>query len=267
MPKSPTAFHRPRDMEEALALLSRADTLPLGGGVKLLAGDVNGAVVDLQKLGLNQIALADQKLQVGATATLAAWDAWLADIDPADTPAPLLRQAIRRAGPNTYRNAATLGGTIARRLPDSELLALLLALEATLTLYMPQVEQIPLRDYLAGERPSALITAVHIPWGAGRGAAERVARTPADDPIVSVTLWLPAEGDGRLAATGVGERPCRLPTAEAYLAPPLNDGDVSQAALAAKNACTHPGDFRGDAAYRAEMAAVLTRRACAAVQE
>ncbi|MCZ7672864.1 MAG: hypothetical protein M5U34_39945 [Chloroflexi bacterium] len=29
---------------------------------------------------------------------------------------------------------------------------------------------------------------------------------------------------------------------------------------AAKTACTHPGDFRGGAAYRADMAAVLTRR-------
>ncbi len=32
------------------------------------------------------------------------------------------------------------------------------------------------------------------------------------------------------------------------------------AAEAASDANTHPGDFRGDAAYRADMAAVLTRR-------
>lgn len=266
MPKSPTAFHQPRDIDDALALLSRPDVYPLGGGTKLLAGDVAGAVVDLQKLGLGQIVLAQQQLQVGATATLAELDAWLSETNPADTPAPLLQEAIHRAGPNTYRNAATLGGAIASCLPDSELLALLLALEATLTLYAPQVKQIPLRDYLAGERPSGLITAVHIPWAAGRGAMERVARTPADDPIVSVALWLPAEGVGRLAATGVGERPCRLPTAEAYLTPAFNEEEISQAAAAAKIACTHPGDFRGDAAYRAEMAAVLTRRVCTALQ-
>ena len=31
-------------------------------------------------------------------------------------------------------------------------------------------------------------------------------------------------------------------------------------ANAAAAASSHPGDFRGDAAYRADMAAVLTRR-------
>jgi CO/xanthine dehydrogenase FAD-binding subunit len=35
---------------------------------------------------------------------------------------------------------------------------------------------------------------------------------------------------------------------------------IAAAAEAARAATTHPGDFRGDAAYRAEMAAVLTRR-------
>ena len=35
---------------------------------------------------------------------------------------------------------------------------------------------------------------LQIPWTKGQGAAERVARTPADYPIVSVVAWLPAGG-------------------------------------------------------------------------
>jgi CO/xanthine dehydrogenase FAD-binding subunit len=35
---------------------------------------------------------------------------------------------------------------------------------------------------------------------------------------------------------------------------------MAAAAAAAKAANAHPGDFRGDANYRAEMAAVLTKR-------
>ncbi|HQF70114.1 MAG TPA: xanthine dehydrogenase family protein subunit M, partial [Promineifilum sp.] len=88
---------------------------------------------------------------------------------------------------------------------------------------------------------------------------ERVARTPADAPIVSVTLWRPDGGAVRLAATGISPRPMRLRAAEAA----LGDGTaeaVAAAAEAARAAALHPGDFRGDAAYRAEMAAVLTRR-------
>ena len=253
MPKRPTHYYRPENLEDALRLLAQPDTLPLAGGTKLLTGDVESAVVDLQAVGLNQINWADGVLHVGATATLT--DLATALVEKEDGPAGLLQQAIHLAGPNTYRNAATLGGTIASRLPDSELLAALLVLEATL--HLPNDESMSLVDYLAvEERPSTLITTITIPWTAGQGRSERVARTPADYPIVSITLWQPAGGSSRLAATGLGARPFRLTNAEAKL------DDVEAAAAAAKAANQHSGDFRGDAAYRAEMAAVLTRRVC-----
>lgn len=251
MPKRPTHYYRPENLDDALRLLAQPDTLPLAGGTKLLAGDVESAVVDLQAVGLNQIDWADGVVRVGATATLTNLAAALAEKEAG--PADLLQSAIHRAGPNTYRNAATLGGTIASRLPDSELLAALLVLDAAI--HLANGEEMSLADYLAvGERPSTLITAVTIPWTAGQGRSGRVARTPADYPIVSVTLWQPDEGLARLAATGLGERPFRLTKAEANL------DDIDAAAAAAKAANQHSGDFRGDAAYRAEMAAVLTRR-------
>lgn len=260
MPKQPDAYYRPDNLPEALRLLSQPNTLPLAGGAHLLAGDVDGAVVDLQATGLNQIQATADALRLGAMVTLANLADWLqGHADPAG-PTALLQQAIRQAGPNTYRHAATVGGVIASRLPDSELLAALLALAATLELQTPEPLALSLVAYLqAEERPSGLITHVVIPWGNGRFAAERVARTPADYPIVSVTAWQPEGGPTRLAATGIGPRPLRLSQAEAALVA----GDVDTAVQAAQAACQHPGDFRGDAAYRLEMMAVLTRRVLA----
>ncbi len=259
MSQKPTNYYRPDNLEEALRLLAQPDTFPLAGGTKLLAGDVSGAVVDLQNLGLNRIDLTAGELHAGATVTLAA----LAESLPDGGPADWLRRLIHRAGPNTVRNAATLGGTIAARQPDSELLAGLLALAAALTFDGSGVSSMSLADYLAaGERPSRLITAITIPWQPGQGRSERVARTPADYPIVSVTMWQPQEGSPRLAATGIGGRPCRLYDAESHLKKGINDKTIQAAAQAAQAACRHPGDFRGSAAYRAEMTAVLTRRVC-----
>ncbi|MCA9935643.1 MAG: FAD binding domain-containing protein, partial [Anaerolineales bacterium] len=131
MPKSPSAFYQPATLPEALQLLAKPDVLPLAGGTKLLAGDVQGAVVDLQKLGLTAVTRNTHTLTIGATLPLAELTKALPDDDT--SPTALLRQAITLAGPNTYRNAATLGGTIASRLPDSELLAALLVLDAVLT--------------------------------------------------------------------------------------------------------------------------------------
>ena len=59
--------------------------------------------------------------------------------------------------------------------------------------------------------------------------------------------------------------PMRLATAEAALRNGADATAIAAAAEAARAATTHPGDFRGDAAYRAEMAAVLTRRVLAAL--
>ena len=267
MPKSPTAYYCPQDLDEALSLLTQPDTVPLAGGTKLLTGDVETAVIDLQALGLNWVEWSDQLVRIGSAIKLTDLVEALAEIVSEQTsgPAAMLQKAIRQAGPNTYRNAATIGGCIASRLPDSELLAALLVLEVELTLFTPEQVTISLVDYLSeAERPSGLITEIYIPWSEGIWASERVARTPADYPIVSVTLWQPIDQSLRLAGTGMAARPSRLTNAETILAAGLTDETISQTVAAAEAACNHPGDFRGDAEYRAEMTAVLTKRVCKA---
>jgi carbon-monoxide dehydrogenase medium subunit len=105
------------------------------------------------------------------------------------------------------------------------------------------------------------VTEIVLPAPDGRGGSARVARTPADYPIVSVSAWRPASGPLHLAATGVSSLPIRLVAAEAALEGDWSEASIEAAAGAAGRSCDHPGDFRGSAAYRAEMAAVLTRRA------
>jgi carbon-monoxide dehydrogenase medium subunit len=268
MPQKPAAYYRPTSVDEALRFLHQPDTVPLAGGTALLATEdgLASAVVDLQDAGLDVLAWGDngRLLRVGAMVRLVDLDEFLAPLADLQDAASLLRDAIRRAGPNTYRNAATVGGIAASRLPDSELLAALLVLDATVSLRLPAPETITLAAYLEeDERPPGLITEFLIFWPSGKGAADRVARTPADYPIVSVTGWRPDGGVLRLAATGIGPRPSRLVGAEAALADGLTEASVATAVGAAREAARHPGDFRGDTAYRAEMAAVLTRRVLA----
>ena len=265
MAKQPTAYYRPNNLPEALRLLQQPDTVPLAGGTKLIAADITDAVVDLQDLGLNQTQAERDQLTIGATMTLAELTAVLAQ-EPDDSPAPLLYKAIHQAGPNTYRNAATLGGSIASRLADSELLAALLVLDTALVINTPDAVEMSLVDYLsAEERPFGLITAISIPWQTGRFASERVARTPVDYPIVSVTAWVPDGDSPRLAATGIEIVPARLLEAEQAVTNGVDERSLETAVTAAKAQCTHPGDFRGDTHYRANMVAVLTKRVLSAV--
>ncbi len=262
MPKKPGAYYRPENMDEALHYLSQPDSAPLAGGTELLAqeeGVALAAVVDLQALGLDQIEMEGSCLKVGATVTLDNLDRYLERELGADAATALLRKAVGQAGPNTYRNAATLGGVCASRLADSELLAALLVMSANVIYWSPVISEMSLVDYLQAEEPiKGLITEISIPWSVGHGVSERVARTPKDYPIVSVSAWRPEGGSVRLAATGLGLRPKRLTTAESLLQAGINEQSVEQAAAVGAN--EHPGDFRGDANYRAQMAVVLIRR-------
>lgn len=264
MPKKPGAYYRPEDLGEALRFLAQPDTVPLGGGTKLLASEAGldrAAVVDLQALSLNQVQHQDNRLAIGASLTLTGFAEFLQKEEKSSPETALLAKAIRQAGPNTYRHAATFGGTVASRLADSELLAALLVLQAQITLYKPEIESMSLSNYLqVDDSPSGLISEISLDWTGGQGASERVARTPADYPIVSITCWKPAQGTPRLAATGLGARPFRLSAAEALLKDGLDEQSVLAAAEAAGAANSHPGDFRGNAAYRTDMAVVLTRR-------
>lgn len=264
MPKKPGAYYRPHSLAEALDYLSQPNSAPLAGGTELLAkedGVLLAAVVDLQDLGLDQIKLENDHLRIGAMVRLAELDQHLATEFGTAPATALLRKAISQAGPSTYRNAATLGGVCASRLRDSELLSALLVLDAGLVYQGQGMDNVRLEDMLRDDEPvKGLITELLVPWVAGKGASQRVARTPKDYPIVSITAWEPETGKIRLAATGLGDRPMRLTAAEAKLESGKSATAVDAAATAASEANKHPGDFRGDAYYRAEMAGVLLRR-------
>ncbi|HLA41968.1 MAG TPA: FAD binding domain-containing protein, partial [Aggregatilineales bacterium] len=162
MPLRPKNYYRPTNLDEALEYLNQPDSAPLGGGTRLLAGDIRAStIVDLQDVGLSGIEIADGILRIGAATTLT--DIIESDVMSGDT-AGVLREALHNAGPNTFRNAATIGGVIGSR-ESNELLALLLALNADLM--MPN-HTLSLADYLVpDERPTGLIIAVEIPFRRG----------------------------------------------------------------------------------------------------
>lgn len=254
-----TEYHRPQTLDEALKLLHDSHAAPLAGGTGLLVTpnkQIN-AVVDLQSLDLRGIKIDDGKLRIGATTTLA--DIVESEILSGNA-GQLLRDAAHRAGPNTYRNAATAGGLIASRPPVSELLTAWLVLDAQLELAGAEPASRPLADYFAGASAEGLIVGVSLAWPAtGVGAAHHVARTPSDSPIVHVTAWAGKSGV-RVAAGGMGVRTVRLSQVEQAVAAGLTEATV-EAAVGAVEAIMPLTDFRGSAEYRRAMLSVLVRRA------
>lgn len=237
-------YHKPTSLTEAIALLQRTDVYlqPLAGGSQLIGQletrqrkDIDG-VVDLRLLELHAIQADGESLHLGATATLTnviehATASTLAD--------GLLRRAAQAEGPLNLRNVATVGGLVAAAEYDSEFYAALLALNATVILHNGVQETAVPLEKVATIPAHHLITAVLIPCGAARGGHARVARTPADRPIVAA-LAVVGGDQTRVALCGVGPRPM------------LHGESLNP-----------PTDFKGSTDYRRAMAEIVVQRALA----
>jgi CO/xanthine dehydrogenase FAD-binding subunit len=243
------AYHRPQTIAEALQLLNRdgVRTALIGGGTTIvpeLEEREIEEVVDLQEAGPAHVEARGEQLALGAFVHLQTL------VEDERVPS-LIRDAAFREGPNTFRNQSTLGGVIASRHWESELLAALLVHDASLTVETTTGAQtISLADFLAESvepRQPGIIVEVSIASGGATGQA-RVGRTPLDTAIVAALARRDESGAVRLALTGVA------PT------PSLVDPDKL-------DSLTPPGDFRGSSDYRKEMATILARRALEQLEE
>ncbi|MEZ4770030.1 MAG: FAD binding domain-containing protein [Caldilineales bacterium] len=265
----PLQYIRPQSVDEAVALLDRHGerALPLAGGTWLtprlrtdvdipgsLAGTVD-VVVDLANLPLNYVVGDGEPgagfLRIGATTRLADL------VDDAlcqELAGGILAESARRAGPVNTRNAATVGGCIAARGPVLEFTLALAALGATVVT-ADGADDIGMLDPLSG----GLITEIRLPWlaGAAGGGLARVARTPADQPIVAAAAVTDDSGL-RVALGGV---------ATAVLVVAAHSLADLDGAIADHLAAAQPiADFRGSAGYRQAMAPIIARRAVEAAR-
>jgi CO/xanthine dehydrogenase FAD-binding subunit len=237
-----TQYHRPLTLDDAIALVARPEAVVLAGGTSVNAAPdrAPSTAVDLQALDLTGIEVDGDIVRIGATTRLQ-------DLVDSSLIPPILRELARREGPSTIRNMATVGGTIGTADPESELLAGLLAFGTRVTLARAGSPTEHTLDEILdtpGLLSGAIITAISVP-ATGQAAADRVARTPMDRPIVMAVAH--RDGDTtRLAITGVAAVP--------VVVDPDHIGDLDP-----------PPDFRGSSAYRTSVAEVLASRVVSAV--
>lgn len=241
------SYSRPASLAEALSLLDRPRAVVIGGGTTVnptLAGrpmpggrhDASGYdVVDLQAAGLDVVEQVDAStMRVGATVTLE-------QLLRTEESPPALREAARRERPSTLRAQSTLGGRIVAGEAESELLAVLLVHEATVTSATADGStETNLEDVLA-DLPLArgvIVTAITISTS-GSTVTARTARTNADRAIVAAAARTGSDGRRRVAMSGVATRPIVVE----------DPGGLDPA-----------GDFRGTKEYRRALAEVLFAR-------
>jgi aerobic carbon-monoxide dehydrogenase medium subunit len=272
-------YHRPRSTDDALRLLAaHPHAKPLAGGQSLIPAMNFRLAAPEVLVDLNEIptlagitALPGGGLRIGAMTRHHALET-----DPlVARHAPLLADAMPFIAHPQIRNRGTLGGSLAHADPAAELPAVMVALGATFVLTSAAGDRrIPAVDFFVGLfatalLPGELLTAIELPSPparSGSGFAE-LARRHGDYALVGVAATLALDAGGVCAAArvvlfSVGEGPVVSGRVAVALEGMRPDPDVIlTAAIAVQGDIDPPSDIHASAAYRRNLARVLTGRA------
>lgn len=179
--------HKPQTIDEAAALIERQGVYPLyGGGAYLLRAAIHEAhsAVDMGAVVSAGFSSAGSVPWLGACATLETMGAFDGHF----------RLVVDAEAPLNLRNTLTLGDMLLETPSDSPLMALLVGLEARVVCYAHP--SYSMEDWFRQGllwRTQRTILRVELPgYNAGQVsiAFEKVARTPADRPIVAaLAIW------------------------------------------------------------------------------
>jgi carbon-monoxide dehydrogenase medium subunit len=189
----------------------------------------------------------------------------------------LLAEATGTVADPAVRHRGTLGGSLAHGDPAGDLPAVILALDATLTVRGPGGErEISAADFFVDYlttalRPGEILTAITIPklgdgWGYRYEKFHRTAQSWATVGVAALARRSNGTvAEARIGLTNMGSVPVRAAAAESAAAgAPASRDALRSAAAHAADGTEPPGDLHGAPDYRRHLARVLTGRALAA---
>ena len=277
----PAAFdyHAAKSVDEAIALLEQ-----YGDDAKLLAGGHSlipimklrlaqpEHIIDLGKIsGLSYIREEDGAIAVGAMTTYS----MIEHSDLLSRHFPILREGTALIGDPQVRNRGTIGGNLAHSDPAADMTAMVLALKAHILVQGPTGTRTIMADeFFTGMmatalQPNEILTEIRFPLPpAHTGSAyTKLANKASHYAVVGCAAVVSLDNNGTctsatVAITGASVMPTRAKAVEAVLVgKKLDEATVAEAASHAAEGLELVGDLHGSKEYRAQMTAVLAKRA------
>lgn len=265
-----TAYHRPSSLEEAWSFVEPGDP-----SVRLLSGGADLTIhappevttlVDVGRILDGAITeLSDGTVRIGGMATLTAV---MDHPTLAAYAGGVIPEMMVHVGNPLLRNFSTLGGHMARG-KLSDIVPVLLALDAGITVFRGETATIPLAEYYDDEHNAGphIVTELHVPPEPGRSAAAftRFARTAFDFAILNACCRVDLGGEGvddvRIYCGATPMRAQRAPVAERIITDSgLTEDAIAAAAAAARAEIVTGSGWVASAEYRSHLVEVLTRR-------
>ncbi len=248
-------YYRASSLEDAYQKrqASPKNAIVAGGLWMKKMGQSYDSLIDLSKLGLDKISETKDEVIVGSMVSQRDFeDSKIVSFLYAGAPAFAVREVM---GVN-FRNLATIGGSIMGRYPFSDVITGLLPYDVELEFYPAQ--KMSLEEYLNYKgKLNAILIAVHIKKGEGKGFFKKVKTTALDFPIVNIAV-AKVNKEYRVV---VGARP--MVAAKSYKAMEyLNNGgkDFAKAAELAVEELSFMDNKDASREYRVDLAKVYVRR-------
>lgn len=261
-------YVRSASIEEAFEVLTSLGSRGrlIGGGTDLALHPPAGVttLIDLSAIDLGGITSDAASIRVAATTTLTE----MLEYRPfGEVWSGVVHDMLRRVASPLHRNAASIGGHLARgRLSD--VIPVMLALDATVQFYDGAFDQMPLAEFYATRRNRSplVVTAVQIPTDrTGRASFRKFARTTYDLAILNVACAVRLEDEVVTSAKIViGERPSLAvevtQASAALIGRRLDVETIGNAADVARDTVEVRSDPRASSEYRRHLTGVLVRR-------
>lgn len=269
----------PASVDEAIASLRAADgesPAVLAGGTDLLLDLDDGRiaprrVISLRRLPWRTLDWTEGVLTIGATLPLRT-----VEEDPeVRRRHPGLWQAVHAVGSIALRHRATLGGNLGRSAPASDLIPMLLALDAEVELIGAEgARRLTVDAFVRASRRTALrsaelIRAVRLPEPRPSAYLWQRVR-PANDisQIAVAAAYSPSARRWSVAVGGLPPRPIRLDAVAAALgAGPPSDAVLRDASARAAREIPVAADQRASEEYRRRLVGTLLARAVRAIPD
>ena len=174
-------YVRPASLEEAWTLNQKRTSRVIGGMLWLkMQNAAVGTAIDLSGLGLDKIEETPEGFAVGAMVSLRALETH-AGLNEYTNGA--MREALRHIVGVQFRNTATLGGSVYGRFGFSDVLTVLLALNASVELYKGGI--VPLAQFAEMPFDRDILVRVHIPKENAAFFYQSVRPTKTDFPALT----------------------------------------------------------------------------------
>jgi CO/xanthine dehydrogenase FAD-binding subunit len=274
---TPFDLLRPSTVDEAIAALRVHDgsgPAVIAGGTDLLLDIDDGRtaptrVVSLSRLPWRTLDWVGGVLTIGSTLPLRS----LEDDPEVRDRHPGLWQAVHAVGSVALRHRATLGGNLGRSAPASDLVPMLLVLDAEVDLVGPVGERrLSVDRFVRASRrtalePGELIRSVRVPEPRPSAYLWQRVRPANDISQVAVAVaYSPTGKSWNVALGGIPPRPILLPEISRRLgAGRPSDAQLREAAQAATTEGALVADRRASEEYRRRLVGTLLERAVRSV--